>query len=100
MIRQRMIRRMRKNLMRLGTIVREEVSHPPGTPRKDRAWTVEAVVNGYSICSPDTSPYGAYQGALLAAKWAMEQPFGNWVAIHRSGGWKRGVTYDCSYFVD
>ena len=79
-MRKRIIRRIRKNIMRLGKITREEVLCRDDSesllPKKEWGYTVHATVNGYRICAPDDSWLGAYRGCYEAAKWASEQePF-------------------------
>ena len=79
-MRQRIARRFRKNIMRLGTIVREEALNrdEDGTlyPKKDRGYCVEAIVNGWHISAPDDNRYESLKSCLDAAKWAMEQKLG------------------------
>ena len=76
-VRTRMIRRMRKEIMKLGTITKVEVLNRDDEgnkyPKNEWGYCVEAKVNGCTIASPDNSWYGAYQGALEAARWASEQ---------------------------
>lgn len=78
MNRKRKIRQMRKNLMRLGTIIREEVLNKDDNgnlyPKKEWGYCVEAVVNGWTVTAPDDSWYEAYKGCLWASKWAAQQP--------------------------
>ena len=78
MNRGRKTKQMRRALLQMGTITRAEVIKRDEdgkiAPKKDWAYCVEATVNGYPIGSCDDSWYGAYQGALSCAEWAIEQP--------------------------
>lgn len=79
-MRKRIIRRIRKNIMRLGKITCEEVlcrdDSETMLPKKEWGYCVRAIVNGYRISAPDDSWYEAYKGCYFAAKWASEQkPF-------------------------
>lgn len=78
-MRKRIIRRLRKNLMRLGTITREEILNKEDDgsivlDKKEWGYCVECEVNGWHISAPDDSWYEAYKGAYWCAKWAMKQP--------------------------
>lgn len=77
-MRKRIIRRIRKNVMRLGKITRVKALNrdDDGTkwPKKDCGYVVDCIVNGWRITSVDDSWYGAWQGALECAKWASEKP--------------------------
>lgn len=78
-MRKRIIRRLRKNLMRMGKIIKEEVLNKDDdgsiiSDKKEWGYCVEAKVNGWHISAPDVSWYGAYKGAYWGAKWAMKQP--------------------------
>lgn len=76
-MKRRLIRRMRKMIMKLGTITRVEVIDKDidgnKLPKNQRGYVVEALVNGYKICAPDDSWYMAWKGCLEAAIWASEQ---------------------------
>lgn len=78
MNRGRKTKQMRRALLQLGEITRAVVIKRDEdgkiAPKKDWAYCVEATVNGYPIGSCDDSWYGAYQGALSCAEWAIEQP--------------------------
>ena len=79
-MRKRIARRIRKNIMRLGKITREEVLNRDDDgklyPKKECGYCVEATVNGYKLSAPDDSWYEAYKGCYFMAKWASEQePF-------------------------
>jgi hypothetical protein len=78
MNRGRKTRLMRRALLQLGTITRTYVVKRDDdgkvVPKRERAYCVEATVNGYPVGSCDNSWYGAYQGALSCAEWAIEQP--------------------------
>ena len=77
-VRTRMIRRMRKNIMRLGKITKIETLNRDDDghlyPKREWEYSVKATVNGYRICSPNDNWYGAYQGCLECARWCSEQP--------------------------
>lgn len=81
MNRKRKIRHMRKNIMRIGKIIHEEKLNKDDEgkiiyPKKQWGYGIDILVNGHTICCGSDSKYGAYKGALFAAKWAMEQePF-------------------------
>lgn len=80
-MRKRIMRRVRKNIMQLGTIVREEVLNKDeeGNIEPDKrkyGYCVEAVVNGWHICAPDDSWYMAYKGCLEAAKACLDMESG------------------------
>jgi len=81
-MRKRIIRRMRKEIMRLGTIISVEAlkRDDDGTlcPKKDRGAYVEAIVNGWRICSADNNWYMAYKGCLEAAKMCAKKEPGPW----------------------
>lgn len=67
MNRKNKIHQMRKNIMRMGKIIKEE-KHEEGY------YSIEVLVNGYHICSPDDSKYMAYKGCQFACKWAACMP--------------------------
>lgn len=71
------MKQLRKNLMRMGDIVREESlnkdEYGNKVPKRERGYSVKIIVNGYQIYAADTSAYEAYKGAIFAAKWATEQ---------------------------
>lgn len=83
MNRKRRAQQLRKNIMKLGTIVQEEILNKDddGTiwpDKRDWGYCVRAVVNGWHISAPDDCWYEAYKGCLEAAKWAMDQKPGRW----------------------
>lgn len=74
-VRTRMIRRMRKEIMRKGRIIRIEVlKENDGIlwPKKEWGCSVECEVNGYRITAPDRNWYEAWKGALFCARSAEE----------------------------
>ena len=78
-MRKRLIRQLRKNIMRLGTITREEILNKDDDgsiipDKKEWGYCIECEVNGWHINAADDSWYEAYKGAYWCAKWAMEQP--------------------------
>ena len=78
MNRGRKTRLMRRALLQLGTITRTYVVKRDDdgkvVPKRERAYCVEATVNGYPVGSCDDSWYGAYQGALSCAECVAELP--------------------------
>ena len=83
-MRKRIMRRVRKNIMRLGTITREEILNKDDDgniepDKKKWGYCVEAIVNGWKITAPDDSWYEAYKGCLEAAKATMEMEPGHHV---------------------
>lgn len=82
MNRKRRACQLRKNIMRLGTIIREEVLNKDEDgniepDKKEWGYRVEAIVNGWHITAPDDSWYEAYKGCLECAEWAMTQKPGH-----------------------
>ena len=76
-------KQIRKSILKMGTIIREEILNKDddGTVipnKKEWGYSVEAIVNGWRITAPDDCWYQAYKGCLEAAKWAMEQKPGCW----------------------
>lgn len=71
------MKQLRKNLMRMGNIVREEFlnkdEYGNKLPKRERGYSIKIIVNGHRIYAADTSAYEAYKGAIFAAKWATEQ---------------------------
>ena len=82
MNRKSVTRARRKTLMRIGDIIREEALNRDDDgklyPKKDRGYCIEIVVNGWRICSYDDSRFGAFQGAVEAAVYSVDKPFGGW----------------------
>lgn len=76
-MRKRMIRKFRKNVMRLGTIHKVEVykTDEDGKllPKKHWSYCIDYESNGKYICSIGHSLYSVWQGADKAVKWANEE---------------------------
>lgn len=78
-VRTRIIRRNRKEIMKLGKITRVEVLNKDDDgsilyPKNRWGYCVELEVNGHRITAPNDNWYMAWKGALDAARWASEQP--------------------------
>lgn len=82
-MRKRMMRRIRKNLMKLGKITsviayaKDEKGNK--LPKNERGYSVNALVNGWSISAPDDSLYESYKGCLYCAKLAVQGELGKGV---------------------
>lgn len=67
-----MIRRMRKNVMRAGTVESEHwISHDDWGrkyTKRDRGYIINAVINGYKVRSVDRNPYDAWKGCVECMK--------------------------------
>ena len=79
-MRKRMMRRIRKNIMKLGKITsvhsytRDEEGNK--LPKNQRGYSVHAFVNGWNISAPDHTLYESYKGCLLCAKLAASGDIG------------------------
>ena len=78
MNRMSVLRKRRKELYKLADNVKEyalkEDLDGGILPRREWGWCVEAEVNGYRVCSPDSNQFEAVQAALDTVKWAMTLP--------------------------
>ena len=78
MNRKSIIRARRKEIMKLGKITEERhLSRDDDgnkIPKRERGYTVHAIVGDWSIYAPDHSKFEAFKGMLDAAKWAAENP--------------------------
>ncbi len=76
MNRKSIMRRNRKEIMRLGRIIETEVLKRDEDgkicPKEEWGYCVRAEVNGWRISSPDRNWYEAYVGCLEAARCAAE----------------------------
>ena len=81
-MRKQMIRKFRKNIMKLGKITKVEVLNRDDDgnkyPKKEWGYFVEAIVNGWKICSPDRNWYESYKACADMARYAMEYEPGCW----------------------
>lgn len=78
MNRKSIMRRNRKEIMKLGKIIETEVLKRDDDgmvyPKKEWGYCIRAEVNGWKISAPDRNWYGAYQGCLEAARCAVNIP--------------------------
>ncbi len=80
MNRKSVIRARRKEIMRLGKIVKEEILNRDDDgnlyPKKEWGYAVNAIVNGRSIYAADRNRFEAMYSCYDGAKWAAKQePF-------------------------